>query len=199
VAVGRTAGFLFGANLVLTSILSLIVNTVASFLGGILLLRFWMQAVRVRPPSSLAQFTFELTDWLVKPLRRVVAGFGGYDWASLIGAVIVVSLLGTIEAWISGSFWWPLIVKLSISFFLQWIFYGLIGLILIGVVFSWINPYAPMAPFIFALGDPILRPLRRIIPPIGNVDLSPLVALLALQILLWLALGLVGTLIPMIA
>lgn len=183
----------------LTSILSLIVDTVASFLGGILLLRFWMQAVRVRPPSSLAQFTFELTDWLVKPLRRVVAGFGGYDWASLIGAVIVVSLLGTIEAWISGSFWWPLIVKLSVSFFLQWIFYGLIGLILIGVVFSWINPYAPMAPFIFALGDPILRPLRRIIPPIGNVDLSPLVALLALQILLWLALGLVGTLIPMIA
>ena len=64
----------------------MIVNAVASFLGGILLLRFWMQAVRVRPPTMVAQFTYAITDWLVKPLRRVVAGFGGYDWASLIGA-----------------------------------------------------------------------------------------------------------------
>jgi len=184
---------------VLYSILSLIVNTVASLFGGILLLRFWMQAVRVRPPSTLAQFTFALTDWLVKPLRRVVAGFGGYDWASLIGAMIVVGLLGTIEAWINGSLWWPLILQIAISTLLQWIFYGLIGLILIGVVFSWVNPYAPMAPFIYALGDPILKPLRRVIPPIGNVDLSPLVALLALQILLSLALGLVGKLVSILA
>lgn len=182
----------------LNSILSLIVNAVASVLGGILLLRFWMQAVRVRPPGSLAQFIYAMTDWLVKPLRRVVAGFGGYDWASLIGALMAAGVLGTVEAWINGSVWWPLILKLSVSFLLEWVFYGLMGLILIGVVFSWINPYAPMAPFIYALGDPLMKPLRRVIPPIGNVDLSPMVALLALQILLWLALGLVGTLISML-
>ncbi len=181
----------------LYGILSLIVNSVASFLGGILLLRFWMQAVRVRPPSSLAQFTFALTDWLVKPLRRVVAGFGGYDWASLIGALIIVGLLGTIDAWLSGRFWWQVILALSISSLLQWVFYGLMGIILIGVVFSWVNPYAPMAPFIYALGAPILKPLRRVIPPIGNVDLSPMVAMLALVILQQLALGLLGSLISM--
>jgi YggT family protein len=197
VTVGRTAGFLFGEHDVLYGILSLIVNSVASFLGGILLLRFWMQAVRVRPPSSLAQFTFALTDWLVKPLRRVVAGFGGYDWASLIGALIIVGLLGTIEAWLSGRFWWQVILALSISALLQWIFYGLMGIILIGVVFSWVNPYAPMAPFIYALGAPILKPLRRVIPPIGNVDLSPMVAMLALVILQQLALGLLSSLISM--
>jgi len=182
---------------VLYSILSLIVNTVASFFGGILLLRFWMQAVRVRPPMTLAQFIYALTDWLVKPLRRVVAGFGGYDWASLIGAVMVVGLLGTVEAWLQGRFWWPVILVQSISFLLQWIFYGLMGIILIGAVFSWVNPYAPMAPFIYALGSPLLKPLRRVIPLIGNVDLSPMVALLALQILLSLSLGLVGNLISM--
>jgi YggT family protein len=184
---------------VLNSILSLIVNTVASFFGGILLLRFWMQAVRVRPPNSLAQFIYALTDWIVKPLRRVVAGFAGYDWASLIGAIIVVSLLGTIEAWLIGSLWWPVILQLSILSLLQWIFYGLIGIILIGAVFSWVNPRAPMAPFIYALGDPLLRPLRRIIPLIGNVDLSPLVALLVLQVLLSLAQGLVMKLFLMLA
>ena len=60
----------------LHSIFTLIVDTVASVLAGVLLLRFWMQVVRVRPPSSLAQFTFQLTDWLVRPLRRVLPGIG---------------------------------------------------------------------------------------------------------------------------
>ena len=179
----------------LYSILSPIVNTVASFLGGILLLRFWMQAVRVRPPTAVAQFIYAMTDWLVKPLRRVVAGFGGYDWASLIGAVIVVVLLGALDGWLQGRFWWQAILVLSISSLLRWIFYGLIGIILVGVVFSWINPHAPMAPFIYALGDPMLRPVRRVLPLIGNFDLSPLVVLLVLQVMLSLVLQLVGSLI----
>jgi YggT family protein len=176
----------------------MIVNAVASFLGGILLLRFWMQAVRVRPPTMVAQFTYAITDWLVKPLRRVVAGFGGYDWASLIGALLVVALLGAVEAWLQDRFWWQTILALSIFFLLQWIIYGLMGIILIGVVFSWVNPHAPMAPFIYALGDPLLRPVRRIIPLIGNFDLSPMVVLLVLQILLSKVVPLVGVLIATI-
>jgi len=72
------------------SILKLIVDTAAGVLGGVLLLRFWMQLIRVRPPSSVAQFTFTLSDWLVRPLRRIVPGMGGYDWASLLGAFLVV-------------------------------------------------------------------------------------------------------------
>jgi YggT family protein len=54
--------------------------------------------------------------------------------------------------------------------------------LVIDAVFSWVNPHAPLAPFVRALNDPLLRPLRRIIPLIGNVDLSPLAALLLLQI-----------------
>ena len=72
------------------SIVMLIVDAIATLLGGVLLLRFWMQAIRVRPPSSVAQFTFQLSDWLVRPLRRIVPGVGGYDWASLIGAFLIV-------------------------------------------------------------------------------------------------------------
>ena len=74
------------------SIVMLIVDAIATLLGGALLLRFWMQAIRVRPPSSVAQFTFQLSDWLVRPLRRIVPGVGGYDWASLIGAFLIVLL-----------------------------------------------------------------------------------------------------------
>lgn len=168
----------------LYSILSLIVDTVAGILGGILLLRFWMQAVRVRPPSAVAQFTFQLTDWLVKPLRRVLPGVGGYDWASLVGAAFVVIVSVAIDGWMAGSISTQLILLLSLLRLMQWVFYGLIGLILIGVVFSWVNPYAPMAPFVQALTDPMLRPLRRIIPLIGSIDVTPLIALVILQIAL---------------
>jgi YggT family protein len=62
--------------------------------------------------------------------------------------------------------------------------YLLIGVILIQAVISWVNPYAPLAPLFNALTGPFLRPFRRLIPPIGNVDLSPLFALVAAQLLL---------------
>jgi YggT family protein len=67
--------------------------------------------------------------------------------------------------------------------FLNWIIYGFMALLIIEAVFSWINPHAPLAPFIHALNDPLLRPLRRVIPPIGGIDLTVLVALILLQIL----------------
>jgi YggT family protein len=76
------------------------------------------------------------------------------------------------------------LVLLSLLRFFEWVLYGFMGLIIIEAVFSWVNPHAPMAPFIRALNEPILRPLRRIVPLIGNVDLSPLVALILLQIAL---------------
>jgi YggT family protein len=178
------SGFFLGDCVVLYTIISLIVDTVASVLAGVLLLRFWMQAVRVRPPSTVAQFTFQLTDWLVRPLRRILPGVGGYDWASLAGAALVAILAATIDSWAAGSVSLTAILLLSMPRLMQWIFYGLMGLILIGAVLSWVNPHAPMAPFIQALSDPLLRPLRRIIPLIGNIDLTPLVALIILQIAL---------------
>src|SRR3954469_7865172 len=95
--------FFGGDYFVLYSIFTLVVDTVASVLAGILLLRFWMQAVRVRPPSALAHFMFQLTDWLVKPLRRLLPGVGGYDWASLAGAFLVALLSLVIDLWIMSA------------------------------------------------------------------------------------------------
>jgi YggT family protein len=165
-------------------ILQLIVDTAASVVGGVLLLRFWMQAIRVRPPMSIAQFIFTLTDWLVRPLRRLLPGVGGYDWASLIGAFLIV-LVASSVMFLAG--WSGYTVVLYAVFrFLNWIIYGFMGLLIIEVVFSWINPHAPLAPFIRALNDPLLRPLRRVIPPVGGLDLSVLVALILLQIIKYL-------------
>jgi YggT family protein len=161
-------------------ILQLIIDTVAGLLGGVLLLRFWMQAIRVRPPAQVAQFTFTLTDWLVRPMRRIVPGVGGLDWASLLGAFLVVLLANSIR-FLDG---WPgeLVLLGALFRFLNWIIWGFTALLIIEAVFSWINPHAPLAPFIHALNDPLLRPLRRLIKPIGGIDLSVLVALILLQI-----------------
>ncbi|KQN79337.1 hypothetical protein ASF04_02265 [Duganella sp. Leaf61] len=158
----------------------MIVDAIAVLLGSALLLRFWMQAIRVRPPAQVAQFTFQLSDWLVRPLRRVVPGMGGYDWASLIGAFLIV-LLATCVFFLAG---WSVQLVLLVAFerFLSWILYGFMALLVIEVIFSWINPHAPLAPFIRALNEPLLRPIRKVVPLIGNLDLSVLVALILLQI-----------------
>ncbi len=168
----------------LLSILTLIIETVASVLAAVLLLRFWMQAVRVRPPSSVAQFTFQLSDWMVRPLRRVFPGFGGYDWASLIGAFLVAIFLVAIKLWLWNVWSIEVLVVQVVLLLVQWILYGIMGLLLLEVIFSWVNPHAPLAPLVRALNDPLLRPLRRIIPLIGNVDVTIFVAFLLLQIVL---------------
>ena len=162
------------------TIVSLIVNTIGSLLGGLLLLRFWMQAIRVRPPSSVAQFTFQLTDWLVRPLRRLVPGVGGYDWASLIGAYVIVVLASSI-LFIAGH-GWETVMIMSLHRFLTWVTYLFMALLIIEVIFSWVNPHAPLAPFVHALNEPLLRPIRRVVPLVGGLDLSVLVAVILLQI-----------------
>ncbi|MES2016584.1 MAG: YggT family protein [Pseudomonadota bacterium] len=161
----------------------MIVNTVTSILGGVLLLRFWMQAIRVRPPAPVAEFTFTLSDWLVRPLRRIVPGFGGYDWASLIGAFLVVLLSVSVRLLFGLTLDQLAMTALFVLF--TWILWGLMVLLIVEVVFSWINPHAPMAPFVRALNEPLLRHLRRVVPPLGGLDLSVLVALILLQIALY--------------
>ncbi len=164
----------------LFTIIQLIVNTIATILGGVLLLRFWMQAMRVRPPQSLGQVIFTLTDWLVKPLRRVLPGVGGYDWASLFGALIVIAAATTV--FFLNGYTFEMFAILTLYRFLTWMLWGLTILLLFEAVLSWVNPHAPAAPFVRAMNEPLLRPLRKLIPPLGGLDWSMLVALILIQI-----------------
>ncbi|UVW28238.1 YggT family protein [Massilia sp. H6] len=163
------------------SILQFIVDIAAGLLGGLLLLRFWMQAIRVRPPAQIGQFTFTLTDWLVLPLRRVLPGAGGYDWASLVGAFLVVLLASSLMLLVGAGM--DVVLLGALFRFLNWILYGFMALLIIDAVFSWVNPNAPLAPFVHAMNTPILRPIRRVVPPVGGMDLSVLVALVLIQII----------------
>jgi len=169
------------------NLFNLIIDTVATLLAALLLLRFWMQAVRVRPPFPLGQFIFRLTDWLVLPLRRVMPGWGGLDWSSLLAAILVALLSMAIELGVRSAFNGETWLLLALLTLIHWVVYGFIGLIVIEVIFSWVNPDAPLAPLVRALNEPLMRPLRRLIPPIAGVDLSPIVAFLLLRIILFAA------------
>ena len=181
----------------LYSIFKIIIDTIAGLLAAVLLLRFWMQVVRVRPPAPLANFTFQLSDWLVLPLRKVIPGVGGYDWASLLATFLISLVAHTLEQLWRGDIFsafnvLPIVLSILLAALIGmviWMVYGFMGLLILGAVFSWINPSAPFAPFVNALNDPILRPLRRVVPLIGNIDLSPLVALILLQIALFILIG----------
>lgn len=179
----HSVGFFMGSSFVLHGIFSFITDTVAGLFAGFLLLRFWMQAQRVRPPAGLAQSIFQITDWLVRPIRRLIPGFAGYDWASLLATFLVALLSVLLNFWLLSQISFVLFALLAAVKMVQWILYGFMALLILEAVFSWVNPHAPFAPFIRALNEPILSPLRRLIPALGGIDFSPLIALIAIQVL----------------
>ncbi|MFZ6752588.1 YggT family protein [Undibacterium sp. Dicai25W] len=180
----------------LHDILTFVIDTVTGLLAGFLLLRFWMQVQRVRPPMGLAQAIFQLTDWVVHPIRRVVPGFRGYDWASLIAVFLAAFLSMAIDYWLMARFPIVAIAVLALFRVLQWIIYGLTALLVLEAIFSWVNPHAPFAPFVRALNEPVLFPLRKVLPPLGGLDFSPMAALILLQVLNRVLVALQNELLP---
>ncbi len=170
----------------LYQIISLLLEVVAGMLAGAGLLRLYMQYQRIpmstRSSNPLGRFVFALTDWLVLPLRRVVPAWGRWDLASLVAAYLLelaqFSLLWLLAGADEGLFSVPVLaafglVQLTIS--------GLTGLVIIYAVLSWVQTHSVMSDVIERLCAPPLKPIRRLLPLVGGIDLSPLVLLVLLQ------------------
>jgi len=175
----------------LSQILHFLLDTIFGFFVFVLLARFYLQLMRAPFRNPLGQFITALTNWLVMPARRFIPGLFGLDLSSFLLAwlteVLLLLLLYLLRggglAGGSGAML-GMLLSLGLIELARYSLYLLIGVILIQAVISWINPYAPLAPLFNALAAPFLRPFRRLIPPIGNVDLSPLFALITAQLLL---------------
>jgi YggT family protein len=190
----------------LTNLLLLILEAVTGFLVFLLLVRFYMQWLRVSFRNQLGRFVVTVTDWLVQPVRRVIPGLFGLDLPSLLGALALHSGYLTIAFWLKRFSFGahlgiavPVVLAIAMVELLRFSIYLLIGIVLISAVLSWVNPRAPLAPLFNSLCRPFLRPFQRLIPPIAQVDLSPLVLLLLLQVALMLLTWLRVQLIPFIA
>ncbi len=166
-------------------ILIYLVDTLFAFFVLLLLARFHFQWLRVPFRNPIGEFVLATTSWMVMPARRVIPSLAGLDLATLILAWLVEALALWIKALIVGIDPAPLaLAGLAGLALVRYSLYILMFAVIVQVVFSWVNPYAPMAPVFDAMTRPFLRPIRRIVPPIGNVDLTPLVLVVLIQVAL---------------
>jgi YggT family protein len=175
--------------------LSFVLETVFDLFILAALVRFWMQVFRAPARNPMAQFTIAMTDFAVKPLRRIIPGLFGLDLASFIVAWMAAFLLQALlllvasvdlsshPAIFSGLLFIAL-VKLA-----RLTVYIVMGAVLLQALLSWVNPHHPVAPFFEALTRPFLKPFQRAVPPIGGVDVTPVLVLILCQLVLMLPVG----------
>ena len=162
-----------------------LVDTIVSFLVFLLLARFHFQWLRVPFRNPMGEFLLATTNWIVMPARRVVPGLVGLDLATLILAWLLQALGLWAQAAIAGAE--PSLVAIAAIAAVDLVRYSvyiLVFAVFVQVAISWINPDAPLGPFFDMVTRPFLRPLRRFVPPVGRVDLTPLVLLIILYVLL---------------
>jgi YggT family protein len=166
-------------------IATFLIDTIVSFLVFLLLARFHFQWLRVPFRNPMGEFLLATTNWIVIPARRVIPGLAGLDLPTLLLAWVVQALGIWAQAAIAGAEPSVLAVAAIAGVDLvRYSVYILVFAIFVQVAISWINPDAPLGPFFDMVTRPFLRPLRRFVPPVGRVDLTPLVLLIILYVLL---------------
>ena len=186
------------------SAFNFLLGTVFSFYAMVIAIRFVMQALRVDYYNPLAQFVIKVTDPILVPMRRVIPSWGGYDIAALVLCLIVIFLklavfkllqLGVVPAVGRGFNAEALgishMVVLSILDMLNMFFNIFIFSIIIQAILSWVvqDPGHPLYALLGKITAPVLQPVQRFVPPIGGLDLSPLVALIGLVFIKMLVMG----------
>jgi YggT family protein len=182
----------------LTSPLILIINTLLDLYVLLVLLRFMLQWIRADFYNPVSQFVVKATTPLLKPLRRIIPGLGGQDIAALVLALAVILIkfgllmaLGANIIEIAGQ---PAAIGavsivglfvIALAEMVAMIINIFLFAVIVMVIMSWVNPggYNPVIGLIDSLCRPIMRPIRRIIPAMGGLDLSPLFASLGLIVL----------------
>jgi len=171
----------------LYQIVSLLLEVAAGLVSGACLLRLYMQALRVpmsvRSGNPLGRFVFALTDWIVLPLRRVLPALGLLDSASL-AAAFLLQLAKFAVLWLlagagGGLFALPVLALFGL---LSMAISGLTVVVIVYAVLSWVSAPSVLSGVMARLVEPLLQPIRRVMPLVGGIDLSPLVLLLALQV-----------------
>jgi YggT family protein len=175
----------------LDSALKFLIDVFFGLFTYTLLLRFVMQMLRAPFRNPAGQAVIALTDWIVKPLRRVFPGFKGVDWASLVATYLFQLLwLGAYYVAfgkgfsLSGGGALFLLAAAAIAL-LRAALWLLIVVVFVQAILSWVAPDGPLAGLLNALTFPFLRPVRRLVPPLGGaLDLSPLIVIVIAQLVL---------------
>ena len=163
-----------------------LIRTLFGLYIAVVLIRFVLQWARADFYNPISQFVVRVTAPVLRPLRQIIPGYGGMDLASLVLAwalkavelALIAGLLGHGGPLLGALAWAvPALLELVIDLFLF--------AILIRVVLSWVNPdpYNPAVALLDRLTDPVLSPAQRLLPPIGGIDLSPMLVMVGLVLL----------------
>ena len=168
-----------------------LVNVVFGLFTVALLLRFYLQWARAPYRNPLSEFLHALTDFMVRRARRIIPGLWGLDLATLALAWLAQFLNLILELQLRGYEASPQaglafvgLLAMSAVMILKLGLYIVMVVIIVQAVLTWIGPYSPLMPLLNSMTRPFLRPFQRFVPPIGNVDLSPLFVLIICQLLL---------------
>ena len=178
-----------------SSLVALIVQTVFKFLIYLLLLRFWMVAFRLPFHHPMGELVRTCTSWLTRPFEGRSTN---HIWFMVIPFVLAWILSFVMLRILFTVFGNPvvsarlidipilIILGMSLCEVIVSLLWLLTLAIILEAILSWVNPYAPIMPFIRAMTAPLLNPVRRRLPTVGNIDFSPLVVLLILQVVIQL-------------
>ncbi len=173
-----------------------LLQTVLGLFTLAFLLRFYFQLTKVSFQNQAAQLIVTLTNFAVKPMRRLMMALGNLgipkvDVSTLLLAYITQFILTVCTLWlkgfpllIAGNSIWPTILTVTLIGIISMSITIFLYAVLIQAVLSWVNPHTPIAPILNSLTNPILRFLRKFIPLAGNIDLSPLAFIITAQLLL---------------
>ena len=171
----------------INQILDLLISTVVEIYTMIILLRLMMQVARADFYNPISQFVVKATDPLLKPLRRFIPGLWGVDFPSLVLALLVQILGFALLMLLKGSMVISPLVYLIYGVFgvcnvaLQLAFFA----ILIVIIVSWVAPqsYNPAVSLLRQVTEPIMAPFGKILPPMGGLDFSPMLAMFVIHVL----------------
>ncbi len=165
----------------------LLVNAIAGFFLFIIVLRFLLQAVRADFYNPICQFVIKATNPILVPLRKMIPGFGGYDIAALV-LLLLVELTAIVLSLLIMNY-----SPLPVTNIAIWAVLGCVGLflklyfwgILIMIIASWIAPQSgnPALVLLNQIVDPVMKPVRKLLPDMGGLDISPIIVFLVIQVL----------------
>lgn len=176
------------------AVLLFLLETVAFLLVGSALLRAWMNQWRINMSAQPGRFVMALTHWVVGPVRKLLPKpmvQSAVDWGSLMAAVLLALAYGglwlMIQMALSAAPVSPASAMLAIVFLagkllVRVVLQGLMLLLIVYAVLSWVQPGAPLMGTLDRLCRPVLAPVRRVVPTVGGVDLSVLVVIVLLQV-----------------
>lgn len=167
-----------------------------------LLLRFYLQVLRAPARNPFSAFLGALTDWIVMPARRFIPGLWRMDLSTLVLAWVTEVVLLAAKFSLRGFEFGGAVGAAAIAFLVlgavevaKLSLYILMVAVIAQAVLSWVAPYSPAMPMLNSLTRPFLGPVQRRVPPVGNVDLSPILLLVACQLLLFVVAWLEGSLV----